>query len=301
VPAVLCVVVAVAAILRLTVRDRWPVVAVLVYATPPVVLAAVMFVAGALWFLRREPRYSLLALAVAVAFQFWWATASWVLNPPSPENSPPGTVRGLFWNLRRGDNGWEEVSARIQEWDPDVAWFVEAEEPGGGAPWLEELRGYDTRRVGDGLVVIARGTIGVVRPFPVGTHGHGAEIWVAAKNQTFGSVVVDLDSSLFARRREQFEELNREIEAMRDPPAIIAGDFNTPRDSIHLDSLRKSFRNAFEVAGRGYDATWPLPVPLICIDQIWAAERGAAIRSCRLPWTRASDHRPVLIEFTAGQ
>ena len=75
------------------------------------------------------------------------------------------------------------------------------------------------------------------------------------------------------------------------------GDFNTPTDSLFLREIHRDFENAFEQAGDGYSATWPLPVPVLTLDQIWV-NKGIEVYRCRLGWSLRSDHRPVLTDIT---
>lgn len=74
------------------------------------------------------------------------------------------------------------------------------------------------------------------------------------------------------------------------------GDFNTPPDSVHFKPIRQGFRNAFEIRGNGYSATWPIPLPLLTIDQIWTSH-GIRVSRCECAWSWYSDHRPLLAEL----
>jgi endonuclease/exonuclease/phosphatase (EEP) superfamily protein YafD len=85
--------------------------------------------------------------------------------------------------------------------------------------------------------------------------------------------------------------------ASADAPVIILGDFNTPRNSHFFQDWRAGgLRNAFEAAGHGYAATWPSPLPVLSLDQIWFNSRLRAVRSEHVTsWS--SDHRAVVAEF----
>ena len=71
------------------------------------------------------------------------------------------------------------------------------------------------------------------------------------------------------------------------------GDMNTPARSIHLDTLRKTFRNTFEERGNGFYHSWPMPLPVLSLDQVWINKR-IYVGSCELQWTLHSDHRPMV-------
>ncbi len=79
-------------------------------------------------------------------------------------------------------------------------------------------------------------------------------------------------------------------------PFILAGDFNTPPDSVFMDLLRETGSNAFEQSGEGFRETWPVFAPLLTLDQIWG-NRQIKWHRCRQLWSLRSDHRPVVAEF----
>lgn len=69
-------------------------------------------------------------------------------------------------------------------------------------------------------------------------------------------------------------------------PDVMIGDFNIPRGSWSLGVLTSgpgwTTRGAFEEAGLGHAATWPLKTPLWHIDQTFLA-----------PWLRATSYKVV--------
>jgi endonuclease/exonuclease/phosphatase (EEP) superfamily protein YafD len=77
---------------------------------------------------------------------------------------------------------------------------------------------------------------------------------------------------------------------------IVLGDFNTPADSAFFRPLRAFATNAFEVAGSGCAATWPMPLPVLSLDQMWTTGRLRAVR-CEHMLSWRSDHRAVRAEF----
>ena len=76
-------------------------------------------------------------------------------------------------------------------------------------------------------------------------------------------------------------------------PDVMMGDFNIPRGSRSLQTLTRgrdwSMTNAFDQAGIGYVATWPIEFPLWHIDQAFVAE-GLRATSYRVVNPRAGLH-----------
>lgn len=289
------------ALLRLTVRDRWPVFSMIYYASPPVAMAVVLLVAAAFWSARRAWRPAIGAAGGALVAVAWWLAMSIVLAPPAEGDRPKGLMRGMGWNLARGDYGWEVVLAGIREVDPDLAWFGEAEDPRwkGGPPWHAELSGYDRRELPGGLVFITKGRIREERMLLQGRSSL-AEFRVTLRGADLTVLLVDMDGAAYRHRGGAFEAVEAAIENAPPGPLIVGGDFNTPRNSAFFDDWRGKLTNAFETAGRGMDGTWPEPMPFLSIDHCWVNE-VVKVRTCVLGRTRASDHRPVIVEFSLGE
>ena len=77
-------------------------------------------------------------------------------------------------------------------------------------------------------------------------------------------------------------------------PFLACGDFNTPAHGQVYAALKQQFGNAFEEAGSGSGYTFPARFPLVRIDHVWL--RGAHATSARVPVSRASDHRPLVVD-----
>jgi endonuclease/exonuclease/phosphatase (EEP) superfamily protein YafD len=105
--------------------------------------------------------------------------------------------------------------------------------------------------------------------------------------------LVDIPSDPLLYRRQPLEELAEVASQFNAEPVVMMGDFNTPADSLHFNALRNSFSHAFELHGDGYAATWPLPLPVLQLDHIWA-NRRVDVSRCIAGWSSSSDHRPVM-------
>jgi endonuclease/exonuclease/phosphatase (EEP) superfamily protein YafD len=115
---------------------------------------------------------------------------------------------------------------------------------------------------------------------------------VVVDGRQFTAVVIDVTSKLEVHRREPLARVARLIEPLSRGPVVVMGDFNTPTDSPHLAGIRARYRNAFEEAGYGSSATWPVPLPVLAIDQVWL---GGAVQAQRAEHvaSRWSDHQAV--------
>ncbi len=289
------------ALLRLTVRDRWPVFSMIFYASPPVLMAGVLMVAAGAWAVRREWRPAIGAGGGALVAVAWWFATSLVLAPPPDGDRPKDLLRGMGWNVARGAYGWDGVLEGIRNVDPDVAWFGEAEDPAwkGGPPWHAGLQGYDRREMGGGLVLVTKGRIREARQLMDGRNSL-AEFRITVRGADLTVLLVDLDGSPWRHRGPALSVVQDAIESAPPGPLLVGGDFNTPRDSALLDGWRPRLTHAFEAVGRGMDGTWPEPLPFLSIDHCWVNDR-VKVWKCELGRTGASDHRPVILEFRPGE
>lgn len=284
--------------LHLTIRDDCPFPwYAAYYALPRPVLAALAALAWLAW--RRSPRRRTLARLVTLGLLVWVGQADcrWGRSqPPAAGNE----LRIAFWNAAGRPRGWEPTTSEIARWGADVVGLVECgyARDADQQYWRSRFPEYAIDHPDTGLVFLVRGEIRDRGQFPLGVRSQARWYDVRVDAREFRVVLVDIVSSLGVPRRGPLERLTAELEKWTDRPVIVVGDFNTPVDSRWLDNLRTlGFREAFRTAGRGYAPTWPVPAPVLALDQIWgngrvrfhAADRG---------WTQLSDHRPAFASAT---
>ena len=77
---------------------------------------------------------------------------------------------------------------------------------------------------------------------------------------------------------------------------ILAGDFNATPDSAFLAGMRKMADDSWELAGRGFGATWPngqVPMPPIRLDHVFLS-RDLTAGAISVGVGAGSDHRPLI-------
>ena len=213
-----------------------------------------------------------------------------------PDRSETKDLKVVFWNACRIHRGWDNVTAEVRSWDADVIALVEA---GVGSEetrehWKKGCPGYKVSLLGAGIVLLTRGESGesTVHEFADGSRAR--QILTTVNGQALNLVIVDIYASPFSSRREPLMQLAQVVSPLASATTLVLGDFNTPADSALLEPMRSQYTLAFDLAGQGYRATWPLPLPVLAIDQVWASA-SVDVTSCRHLWTLASDHRPVAL------
>ncbi|MEN6627955.1 MAG: endonuclease/exonuclease/phosphatase family protein [Candidatus Sumerlaeia bacterium] len=282
-------------LVRLTVRDRVPVVSVFYYALPAVVQAALVIVAGASWGLRRKWRLAAPCAIGAAALLAWWHHGVFYANAATPAAGP----RIVFWNIARGAMGVDAIVARIRREDPDVIAFAEAARVDNTGFWARQFPGYCVSNCHGGLIVIARGTISGEQ-YKRFDNARCLTVRIETAGLTFRLAVADVMSNPLQSRGVPLGQLYEFSTAWPDAPLVVVGDFNTPADSVFFDSWREKMNHGFEQAGQGCFASWPIPLPVIAIDQVWVG-RALKCGYCRLISTWLSDHRMVEFNLVPAQ
>ena len=278
-------------VLARLVRDQFPGFSTLYYALPLPLLALATLALTCLerreW--KRMLRWGICTLLLGMGI----VTDDW---RGQPDRSDTQDLKVVFWNACRIHRGWDQVTAEVRSWDADVVALVEA---GIGTEetrlqWKQGCPGYKVSLLGAGIVLLTRGQSGesTVHEFPDGSRAR--QITTTVNGQTLNLVIVDIQANPFSSRKEPLSQLAQVVAPLASETTLILGDFNTPADSALLEPIRSHYAMAFDQAGQGYRATWPIPLPVLAIDQAWASA-SVDVTSCQHLWTQASDHRPVAL------
>jgi endonuclease/exonuclease/phosphatase (EEP) superfamily protein YafD len=85
------------------------------------------------------------------------------------------------------------------------------------------------------------------------------------------------------------------VRGLRDP-TVVAGDFNSTRDSALHVALRRELHDAWEVAGVGFGATVRLFGLPLRVDYAYVTP-ALGVVDARVPDTGCSDHDPVVVDL----
>jgi vancomycin resistance protein VanJ len=282
-------------LVRLTVRDRILVANTIYYATPWSVLCALGIV-SAFWTKSRLRRRWATAIAMtALACGAMWVWSAWLFRAaPSDGNG----IRVMTWNLSHGRWGLAGLAAEAARLNPDLGVFIEAD------PSRLDVRAimkaafpkHHVFLLGGGIVLVSRWPGGEARAYQIGSgevESRIREIDLATPGGIWTVFSCDISSNTLYQREPHFRELASRIAGCPNP-VLIAGDFNTPLDSVHLDHLRAlGLVEAFETGGSGYLPTWPVPLPVLSLDQIWMSTQFQPVH-CVRRWHWRTDHAAVI-------
>ncbi|HPD28717.1 MAG TPA: endonuclease/exonuclease/phosphatase family protein [Phycisphaerae bacterium] len=293
--AVLAVYWVVALLIRLTVRDSFVPASTIFYATPIIVLAGIAAIACLLLLVRRRRRMGWLCLGAAVACMAWWHCATRFTSATASDGKG---VRVLAWNTAGRALERPGVIDQIRRVNPDIIAMNEAGPATKEriAQYAAAFPGYNISTIYHGMILITRGELVEHECGDLADRAWYKHTSVLVGGVRLSVIQPEIRSNPFYSRAAAIQTLTRLACSMSNEPTIIIGDFNTPADSIHLRGLRQDFLNAFEAAGKGHYATWPIPCPVLAIDQAWVS-RLLRVTRCELGWTWKSDHRPLICEI----
>ncbi len=282
-------------LMRYTVKDRVPALAVVFYALPP--LAVTMLFAGAFALNLRRPRKS--PRAVASALLTGIALLAWIQTDFVWADATPTEgqrLRVALWNLARPAPDDASFVPILYETDAQIVFLVES----GGSPetrrpfWESHFPDYHVSLLAGQMVLLSRYPIATTRRTTVDGRTAVAEFDLLLPDRALSLIGVDVVSAHCSRRRFSLEQISA-IAAAKRSPVIALGDFNIPHTSILFDELRRSFHHAFEESGSGLITTWPSLFPVLALDHIWLSDGLASVRT--VLWrTRHSDHALVMTD-----
>ena len=284
-------------VVRMTVQDRYPALAAAFYMLSPASICGCAVLAALLFRVGRNRSSGRRMAVVALVCMAWVAMSMFHFHSQAIRTAE--TARVLFWNVFRGPFGWDSILQSIHQENADV--IVLAEFGKSRLPpnfWRKNFPDHPHRRIlPREVAVVSKYPIGNSKTIHHNVQGMCHRLTLSIGEQDVSLMVCDLPSRPYHRRSKSVQQVTEMAAEMKDRPSLIVGDMNTPVNSVHFSQLRQSYRNAFEVGGQGYHATWPMPLPVLAIDHCWVS-RHIDIVACRIKWTLSSDHRPIVTDLS---
>jgi len=283
--------------LRLTVRDSVDFLAPLYYATPWPVLAFLTL--PLVWRVRRQPRMVFGSIVLTHVFLAMWIMEGWRTGQPSRE---PADLRVVHWNVSRPVGRFPAMAQRLREFDADILAIAEAlpRSGQGAGRWRAAFGDYIAQFAPGNTLCLVRGEVIARESGALGPASYYSRLDVRVKGRDLRVLQVDISGVPAQSRREPLTKLAQLVESLGDRPLVVLGDFNTPRQSVHFTALRKNLVNTFEKAGLGSGETWPMPLPVLSLDQMWCSKQLVPVRN-RHEITFRSDHRAVVADLRFGE
>lgn len=280
-------------VLRVSVRDSVDLLAPLYYMTPWPVLAVLAL--PLVWRVRLQPSMVFGAIVLVHVLLGMWIMEDWRAGEPSRE---PADLRVVQWNVARPVRRFPGIAAHLRELNADLITVAEPLTRGdkGAERWFEAFGDYAVEFAPGNLLCLVKGEVQARESGMLGPASYYSRLDVRVAGRELRVLQVDVNGVPKDSRREPLARLTQLANSLRDRPLLVLGDFNTPRDSVHFASLRENFANTFETVGIGCGDTWPMPLPVLSLDQIWCGKQLTPLR-CHHEVTFRSDHRAVVSDL----
>jgi len=295
-------------ILERWVGERTWVMALLTYAPQAawVALPALLL----LWALLAR-NWAATAISLGVLLVALFGIAGLELPASAPRKIPGTTVRVATWNIHDYRGDMSRLTNRIRSWDCDILCVQEARHPKlrrllpeYAHASLSDLRTFVRGEITD-RVIIHDGHRYIRPALACKVEIAGQQLWIVNAHLSMS----DRRETLTRRDRPLREYLANSVrvrEAQFDAilqwlpthcPVLIAGDFNTPPNSMFHRRMSARLTDSFGRAGLGFGYSFlARRMPVFRIDYIWLGNGPRPI-SCRTDGARPSDHRPVVAEI----
>ncbi len=313
-----------AVIVRFTFQDRWAGFLALYFATPWPVIAAGSAIWAVYWFrlgrpgaaaratgspqshaiepgartggVRRFSRFAAAGLVILCAIAVvGWLAQGWQWRRAKDVR---GDLRLAHWNVDRpvwrqaGDFRW------LAAQDADIISIAEREPRNVKmkARWQAAFPDYQLVPARGETLLLVRGEVLSVTKEMHFKGSFGTRIQTRIRGREVTVLQVDINGTPWLSRSGALTRIAAIVAQHHDENLILVGDFNTPLDSAYIGLLRKQMTNAFEASGSGCAATWPMPLPVLSLDQVWTTPSLRPVR-CEHFGSWRSDHRAVVAEI----
>ncbi len=285
-------------LIRLTIRDSISFIAPLYYATPYILIFFYAFFIAIFALFKRIKVFTSIFLLISIISLIFFYNTEFVTNKKIKRED--SEYRIMFFNLaRNGREKIDDIIKIIRDEKIDIAGFVEttnllythsnriALDP---KKWNDKLPEYNIKMLKNEMMLITKSKI-------VSSLNGGCKrlnynkINLVLDNKEVTLFIVDIASKPFKSRKIPFETLKNEI--YKEKNVIFMGDFNTPISSYFFDDMKIKYQNAFLKTGNGYKPTWPLPIPILTLDNIWFDNNWNLI-NCKYYKTDFSDHYAII-------
>lgn len=278
------------------VRDRsW--LTGLLFDVPSSIMAGLCLVGAGLFRIKGEKTLAVASalLALPPMGMVGLVENHWMRARPATRAGETSTL--IHWNLGHGMWGLGGIEEELVRRRSPI--YVLSEAPKGFETTLAGRLGpeYGSVRMGT-MAIVAEGRLSLPRRLTKGRTIQVDAVTWENRGERLEVFAVDIGSNLLVARDPLLRQLRTLLETQR--PDLVVGDFNSPRRSRALCPPPEGFAHAYDVAGSGWSATWPVPCPVLAIDQCLVSSRISPIRY-DLHSTWHSDHRLQQLEFVVAR
>ncbi len=280
-------------IIHFFIKDSHPSNISVVYYASPLLLIMILGFFLTLIFIRRKPFfYGLAILFVIISCHF----AIHYYGSPMEKSADKPTSKILFWNVATlNPLPLDILISHIKESQPEIIALVEAKDVSSDDLHILEIAcpEYQFKILQGEMLVGSKKALGSFSYKTVVDVYRYNVMELRGPDKILSLMIADVYAYPY---RNKEVALNTILEATKKYDVdILVGDFNTPYESVFFEDFKIGFES-FHAYSDGLTYTWPLPFPVIEIDQIWM---GPSLQPIELKKYNhhQSDHKLLIGEY----
>jgi len=278
--------------LQYTVKDRLPILAVVFYALPPLVVVVATLLSVGLLSRRSSWWWVALSVGAAILAVITWM---WTDHARAGPVAPAGDLRIVFWNGAHPRMP-TPLAGALKTAGGQVVVLAEAghADPSCRRMWQSLYPNHAVTFLPGSEILLSAYPVSKIATHRMGRRTRVHTCVVTTPGGPLSLVVVDVESELLSNRGPLIARVY-ELAASLPTPTIVLGDFNTPHTSSFFTEFRRSFQHAFESSGSGLIPTWPALLPVLDLDHVWLSRDIVPVHARTLRTFR-SDHAMLIAD-----
>lgn len=279
-------------VVHFIIKDRIYGVSTVFYAFPLPIIGAIGLLVTILFYSRKPYFYMLSTLLLGIILYFF----GHYFGKAHKDSSKETNSHILFWNVAQSQPLPNDILIKyIKEYNPKIVALGEAYHVSGND--LNNLKTtfpqYEFRILYGTMLIGVKGQIDDI-DYQAESINYRLNYISATIDETpMYILIVDIYASPL---------LNKEIPlgvihdySKKHQVDVLIGDFNTPYESVFFKEYKSNF-NSFHPYSVGMTSTWPIPIPVIEIDQIWLAKSYQPLKLQKFCY-KNSDHKLLIAEY----
>ena len=282
-------------LLRLILKDRTLLTAVFYYMTPWTLYLLLAGLVSTVLLLNKSRKHGFAAAGCFVAGLLCYLPEGH--SGAVPPAAGTDNLKIMYWNAMRtcaDEATFREISTHT---DRDIIAIVERGRLEGSdfEKYRRHFRDCEIWKAPCGMLLICRGRILSRETVSLDPYATVNLARLEVRGQTVNFALVDVESNPSLSRVHSLDKI---YDILKDrEKLVIAGDFNTPLDSVFFRKWKETFIHPGIAGDSGFRETWPYGIPLLWIDHIWHS-KDLSYSGYRKKFTGLSDHAWLHSELT---
>ncbi|MGB0981891.1 MAG: endonuclease/exonuclease/phosphatase family protein [Winogradskyella sp.] len=271
-------------------KDYFYVSGIIFYAFPLPILILGITIICTLFFSSKIIRYSSLLL-IGLLLLLWFK--NYYFNYNIADIKSKHSI--VLWNIAEEKNkNLDYLKQKIKIEEPETLLFVEAfHNVRDSAYFYSQLKSYNVKCLAGSIIVASKHKIDYVKYVKEVSNFKFCHIKLHSEKKPLEIIIVDVYARPTHNRKDALHKIISYAELNNID--IIAGDFNTPYESVHFNTYEDNYQSLRKFQN-GFSATWPFGLPLLELDQIWIKKSLKPI-ALKKHKTINSDHAMLLGYF----